>query len=80
MIKFKTARIWKDNRVKPGDAVIGTRQEMEDLVACGQAYDEIVTPDESSTKAEIKAYLDFIGKEYDKNANKAELLECSQSD
>lgn len=74
MIRYSTSRIHKGSNVSKGDLVTDcTNRELQRLLDCGQAYEELV--DESSKVKDIKLYLDYHGKEYSSDATKSELLE-----
>lgn len=82
MVTFRFPRVWKGERVKPGDPVEGTQKEMQALIACGQAYDDTEKADKaptmSNTKKEIEAFLDESGIAYDEFATKSQLLDLIQ--
>lgn len=81
MIRFKTDRMWKGERVRPGDPVNGTDKEKQAMLECGQAYnDEMSYPTMENTKKEIELWLDENDIPYDEYATKSELIECLQQD
>ncbi len=80
MIRFKTSRIWKGERVKAKDPVTdATQKEIDAGLECGQFYDDNVEaepkPTMDNTKAEIIEYLNAHYIEHSDSMTKAELLE-----
>lgn len=75
MIRHSTTRIFNGKRVSRSDAVEGTAKQKQDLLECGQAYEDVTKPDSNSLKSEIVAYLEENDIEFDSTATKAELIE-----
>lgn len=75
MIRHRTSRIFNGKRVKPDEVVHGTLKQKQELVDCGQAYDDgIEIPTMSNTKDEIHVFMDSMGIEYEESMTKEELL------
>jgi len=75
MVKASFSQHWRGSYYPKGEPIPASEEQAERLVRCGQAYVEADTPTTANTKAEIMAYLEADGINFDPSLTKAQLLE-----